>query len=181
LSTPRGWLYTTPEAFKREGGQSGGNYDADKGCIQLALSQLYEGFYDKTPGVAPFLHEFGHMLDHFDSRGVLPGMHPDDGDIYTPEAREAFLKGKQLELERYLRLHERGYTQGDPLPIGHPYVFQNDGEFVAGYFEMFFRNPHYFADLNNDLYQGFALLFRQTRASSGRRIFPVLNRTGAFT
>ena len=48
---------------------------------------------------------------------------------------------------------------GDPLPVGHPYVFQNDTEFCAGYFEMFFRNPHYLAALNPDLHAGYVALF----------------------
>jgi hypothetical protein len=181
LSSPcRFWLYSTQDIFKRHGGQAGGNYDSTRGAIQLVLSRLYEGFYGKTPGVAPFLHEFGHMLDHLDAstgklgkaNGLLPGMRPEDGDIYTPEAREAFLKGKKIELERYLKLHEQGYSEGDPLPIGHPYVFQNDGEFIAGYFEMFFRNPHYFAALNPDLYEGFSKLFKQDPRLAWAEDFP---------
>jgi hypothetical protein len=71
-----------------------------------------------------------------------------------------FLKGKRLELERYNLLVD-GAPPDDPLPIGHPYVFQNDTEFIAGYFEMFFRNPHYFAAQNPDLYQSFVDTFRQ--------------------
>ena len=47
----------------------------------------------------------------------------------------------------------------DPLPIGHPYVFQNDTEFCAGYFEMFFRNPHHLAAHNPDLHAAYAALF----------------------
>src|SRR6185503_2622015 len=101
------------------------------------------GFYGATPGVAPFLHEFGHMLDFFDagtgrmgrSEGLLPGLSPADGVIYTPLARQLFLRGKRLELERYLH-RSRSRDAGDRLPIGHPYVFQNDTEFIAGYFEM---------------------------------------------
>jgi hypothetical protein len=181
LSTPRHfWLYTTPEAFKKAGGVAGGNFNPTTGAVQLVVSRLYEGFNAKTPGVAPFLHEFGHMLDYFEagedkitnSRGLLPGLHPDDGAIYTPDAREAFLKGKKLELERYLRFYNRTYHPGDPLPIGHPYVFQNDSEFVAGYLEMFFRNPHYFAAQNPDLYQGFALLFQHDPRPMWTEDFP---------
>jgi Mlc titration factor MtfA (ptsG expression regulator) len=159
-------LYTTASAFKYEGGAAGGNYSPDKKGIQLVLSRLYEGFNGKTPGVAPFLHEFGHLLDHFDgagrlakSRGTLPGMRPDEGSIFIPQARDLFLKGKQLELDRYMHLHQNGYRSGDPFPIGGPYVFQNDTEFIAGYFEMFFRNPHYFAAQNPNLYDSFVLTF----------------------
>ena len=120
--------------------------------------------------MAPFLHEFGHMLDFFDagsgsvrrSEGLLPGLRPSDGAIYTPEARRLFLKGKRLELERYLHHHHTlRLPPGEPPPIGHPYVFQNDTEFIAGYLEMFFRNPHAFAEQNPDLYEGFMELFRQ--------------------
>jgi len=181
LSSPRHiWLYTTPEAFANDGGVAGGCFNAEPGCLQLVLSRLYEGFNDRTPGVAPFLHEFGHMLDHFDTRtgkigksnGLLPGLRPEDGEIYTPEARDLFVIGKRLEQERYMALHERKYRKDDPLPIGHPYVFQNDTEFIAGYFEMFFRNPHYFAELNPDLYQGFALLFKQDPREAWEQDFP---------
>jgi hypothetical protein len=157
------------KALIDDGGLAGGNYDPDKACIQMQLSRLFEGYNSKTPGVAPFLHEFGHLLDHFDvaegefagSNGTLPGMRPDDGDLYNPEARDLFSKGKKLEWDRYISLVEHGYHEGDPLPVGHPYLFQSDTEFVAGYCEMFFRNPHYFAQQNPDLYQSFVLTFKQ--------------------
>jgi Glucose-regulated metallo-peptidase M90 len=171
LGTPRHFrLYPTSQAFAEDGGVAGGDFSPEKECIQLLLSRLYEGFSGPTPGVAPFLHEFGHMLDFFDagsggmggSQGLLPGLSPSDGGIYTPEARRLFLKGKRLELERYLRHHGGAtFAPGEPPPIGHPYVFQNDTEFIAGYLEMFFRNPHAFAEQNPDLYEGFMELFRQ--------------------
>jgi hypothetical protein len=171
LSTPRHFrLYATTQAFKADGGVAGGDFSPEKECIQLLLSRLYEGFSGSTPGVAPFLHEFGHMLDFFDagsggigrSEGLLPGLRPSDGMIYTPQARRLFLKGKRLELSRYLRHHDTlTLPPGEPPPIGHPYVFQNDTEFIAGYLEMFFRNPHAFAEQNPDLYEGFMELFRQ--------------------
>jgi hypothetical protein len=181
LDSPRSfWFYTTPEAFKAAGGAAGGNYSHEIGGIQLVLARLYEGFYEPTPGVSPFLHEFGHMLDHFDvttgqmgkSQGTLPGMRPDDGDFYRTDARERFLKGKAVEMERYQKLHEKGYEPDDLLPIGHPYVFQNNTEFVAGYFEMFFRNPHYFGAQNPDLYQGFVLAFGQDPRDAWIADFP---------
>lgn len=170
LSTPlRLWLYFTQKDFIQDGGAAGGNFSLEKGGIQLVLSRLFEGFKDKTPGVAPFLHEFGHLLDHFDakegrltgSHGTLPGMRPDEDKIYVPKARELFLKGKALEMERYAYLQEHDYSDDVSLPIGHPYVFQNNTEFIAGYFEMFFRNPHYFAQQNPDLYESFVLTFGQ--------------------
>jgi hypothetical protein len=158
---------TSPEAFQKDGGAAGGNFSPDKKAIQLLLSRLFEGYNSQTPGVAPFLHEFGHLLDHFDlkqpglskSFGTLPGMRERDGALFNPQARKLFLKGKKLEWERYMHLHDNRYHEGDPFPIGHPYVFQNDGEFVAGYFEMFFRNPHYFAAQNLDLFDSFRLIF----------------------
>jgi hypothetical protein len=181
LSAPRHiWLYATPWAFERDGGQAGGDYHADRETLQLVLSRLFEGFYEPMPGVAPFLHEFGHMLDFFDagkgrmgrSEGLLPGLSPKDGAVYTPHARKLFLKGKQLELDRYL-LRYRGQAKADdPLPIGHPYVFQNDTEFAAGYFEMFFRNPNYFAAQNADLYQAYVELFGYDPRQAWKEDFP---------
>jgi hypothetical protein len=169
LTQPRHiWLYVTPRAFVDDGGQAGGDYDPETESLQLVLSRLVEGFYGPTPGVAPFLHEFGHMLDAFDAGtgrmghgdGLLPGLSPNDGPIYTPRARELFIRGKRIELERYLIRYRSKSRTMDPLPIGHPYVFQNDAEFAAGYFEMFFRNPHYFAEQNPVLFDGYVELFR---------------------
>ena len=168
LSSPRHiLLYTTSQAFKHDGGEAGGNYHLDRECVQLVLSRLFEGYNGDTPGVAPFLHEFGHMLDHFDagagrmgkSAGFLPGLRLSDGDLFTPRARELFLLGKHLEYDRYLARYIGLANPRDPFPIGHPYVFQNDTEFIAGYFEMFFRNPHYFAELNPNLFNSLAELF----------------------
>ncbi len=166
---PGFWLYTDQETFAKDGGVGGGCFNGGRACIQLVLSRLFEGFNNPTPGGSPFLHEFGHMLDFLNagtgkiedkSSGFLPGMRESDGAIYKAEARALFLKGKRLELERYNKLVEGG-APDDPLPIGHPYVFQNNTEFIAGYVEMFFRNPHYFAKQNSDLYQSFVLTFGQ--------------------
>ena len=175
----RFWLYTTPRAYADHGGVAGGMFNSSNGAIQLVLNRLYEGFFAETPGVAPFLHELGHMLDHFQpseesvsrSGGLLPGLHLMDGDLYSAEARLLFRKGKRIELERYLNWQRGTAKSDDPLPIGHPYVFQNDGEFIAGYFEMFFRNPHYFAELNPDLYAAFSNLFRQDPRTYWREDF----------
>jgi hypothetical protein len=163
-ASPRIWLYTTQRAFQQAGGVAGGNYSHDIRGIQLVLSRIYEGFYDKTPGVAPFLHEFGHLLDFFgDGAGVglPPGLRRAEGDVYTAIAHDHFRVGKQAELDRYIRCCEGRWQSGDAIPVGHPYVFQNDSEFLAGYLEMFFRNPHYFAATNPDLFLGFGYLFRQ--------------------
>jgi hypothetical protein len=178
--TIRIWLYTDQVAFNADGGAAGGCYNPQKGCVQLVVSRLFEGFNQPTPGVAPFIHEFGHLLDYFDaetlkasgtSSGWLPGMRESDGAIYTPEAREAFIKGKRMEMQRY----DRQVNQPDgsePLPIGHPYVFQNNSEFIAGYLEMFFRNPHTFAAQNPDLFDGFVHLFRQDPRTYWEADFP---------
>jgi hypothetical protein len=169
LAAPRHFrIYATREAFAEDGGEMGGCYHAERETLQLVAARLYEGFGGPWPGVAPFLHELGHMLDFFDagagrmrpaSSGFLPGMSPGDGAVYTPGAREGFVRGKRLELERYRARYERRAGPDDPLPLGHPYVFQNDTEFVAGYFEMFFRNPHTFAAQNEALFGGLAALF----------------------
>jgi len=165
-------LYTTARAYQQDGGNAGGQYHSEREAVQLVLARLFEGFDGPTPGVAtpgvaPFLHEFGHMLDFFDpasgglrrgSDGLLPGLRPSDGDLFRPRARAAFLEGKRLELHRYRVRYNRLDTR-DPLPIGHPYVFQNDAEFCAGYFEMFFRNPHYLAEQNPDLFHAYVELF----------------------
>jgi hypothetical protein len=181
LATPRHIrLYTTPGVFAEDGGAAGGCYSPDKECVQLLAARLYEGFYTPMPGVSPFLHEFGHLLDHFDagraamgrSAGLLPGMLPSDGPIYTPEARALFLKGKQLEIARYEQLLAGAAPVAATLPLGHPYVFQNDTEFIAGYTEMFFRNPHAFARQNPDLYAGFATLLRQDPRAAWQADFP---------
>lgn len=166
LSSPRHFqIYVTPEAFQQDGGVAGGCYNPARESIQLVLSRLFEGFNGAAPGVCPFLHELGHMLDAFDSgsgsmkrgEGLYPGLKVSDGGIFTPKARTLFLQGKRLELNRYLSRREGDLSQ--PVPIGHPYVFQNDGEFAAGYLEMFFRNPHYFAAQNADLFMAFVELF----------------------
>jgi hypothetical protein len=168
LSKPRTVrLYTTRAAYAADGGEAGGSFNPERGALQLVLSRLYEGFAGEWPGVAPFLHELGHLLDFLDtgtgeigtSQGLLPGMRPEDGEVFTPAARALFLHGKRLELERYQAQAEGSAVLGDPLPIGHPYVFQNDTEFAAGYFEMYFRNPHAMAAQNPDLHAGYAALF----------------------
>ncbi len=160
-------LYTTRAAYTDDGGEAGGSFHPERGAVQLVLARLFEGFNGEWPGVAPFLHELGHLLDSLDvatgrlghSEGLLPGLSPRDGAAYTPAARELFLRGKALERARYLALAEGRAGPDDPLPVGHPYVFQNNTEFCAGYFEMFFRNPHYLAALNPDLHAAYVALF----------------------
>ncbi len=173
-------LYATPQAFADDGGEAGGQYHSDRECVQLVLSRLFEGYNGETPGVAPFLHEFGHALDHFNaglgrmgkSEGLLPGLRSSDGPIYTPNARALFIKGKRLERDRYMARYLGIANPADPLPIGHPYVFQNDTEFIAGYLEMYFRNPHYFAQLNPDLFNAFAESFGYDTRRGWKKDFP---------
>lgn len=159
-------LYPTSRAFSQDGGVAGGDYDPANERMQLGLSRLYEGFYGDVPGVAPFVHELGHMLDCMavgtDRRelcaGLLPGLRRSDGDLFTPEARSQFLAGKRVEGERYRRCR-RG-DDAEP-PVGHPYVFQSDGEFVAGHLELFFRTPHYFGAQSPILYGSLVSLLGQ--------------------
>ena len=162
LAAPRHFqLYVNSTAFEQDGGVAGGDYDPQRESIQLVLRRVFEGFFGETAGVCPFLHELGHMLDHFEgatgrmghTEGLLPGLSPRDGALFNPRARKLFISGKRLELKRYLARLQRTTKVNDPLPVGHPYVFQNDGEFIAGYFEMFFRNPNYFAIQNEELYR----------------------------
>jgi hypothetical protein len=172
LARPRHFrLYTSGAAFRDDGGVAGGDYDPAHERVQLGLGRLFEGFGSPRPGVAPFLHELGHMLDAFDAatggmgpgHGLLPGLSPEDGALFDPEARRLFAAGKALEARRYetVRTGGRRQDQQDALPLGHPYVFQNDGEFIAGYLELFFRTPNRFGALNPDLYAGFSRLLRQ--------------------
>jgi hypothetical protein len=118
LASPRYFLiYTSPKAYEQYGGQAGGQYHSDRESIQLVLSRLFEGFNGETPGVAPFLHEFGHMLDFFDagagrmqasSSGFLPGLRPGDGAVFDSRARKQFLAGTKVERDRSpLRLSNR--------------------------------------------------------------------------
>lgn len=173
LARPRHFrLYATPAAFADDGGVAGGDYDAGRERIQLGLSRLFEGFGAPRPGVAPFLHELGHMLDAFapasggmhQSHGTLPGLDPGDGALYDAEARRLFVAGKALETQRYEALRtgqEQARDDDTNLPLGHPYVFQNDGEFIAGYLELFLRTPQRFAARNPALYESFSRLLRQ--------------------
>lgn len=181
LRTPRHFqLYASQRAFEGDGGAAGGDYNPGRQSIQLVVSRLFEGFFGETAGVCPLLHELGHMLDHFDVaagkmgkvEGLLPSLSPRDGHYFNPQARKLFLAGKRLELERYLSFYQRKAKRDDPLPIGHPYVFQNDGEFIAGYFEMFFRNPNYFASQNETLYAAFVGVFGYDPRKAWKQDFP---------
>lgn len=179
LSSPRHFqLYTTREAFQQDDGVSGGCYNPARECIQLVLSRLFEGFNGETPGACPLLHELGHMLDYFDAgsgsmgraEGLYPGLSQADGELFNPKARKLFIEGKRLELDRYLARRRGDFSQ--PMPIGSPYVFQNNGEFAAGYFEAFFRNPNYIAGQNPDLFNAYVELFGYDPRKAWKVDFP---------
>ncbi len=150
-------IYSSALAYKHDGGIMGGQYHPSRRAIQIVMSRLFEGFCDRKPGVAPFLHELGHMFNFFDltpaewsaNPGLMPGL--------VGKSKELFLAGKQLEMDRYLARHLG--SNNLPRPIGSPYVFQNNTEFCAGYLESFFRNPNFFARQNEVLYAGFTELF----------------------
>lgn len=169
LKRPRAFAVHTDEAgFRAAGGVSGGCYLPSQCRIVLRRARLFEGFHGDWPGVAPLLHELGHMLDHIDGRsgrrrwltdGLLPGLRRTDGAVFAAPARETFLTGRAIERKRY-RACMRGRADADNAqPLGHPYVFQNNGEFCAGYLEMFLRNPNAFAARNPTLYSAYTTLF----------------------
>jgi hypothetical protein len=165
-------FFTTKDAYLKVGGIAGGCYAPNSNTILLQIARLFEGYYSPTPGSAPIFHELGHMLDYTHrNNGLVHGLHPYDGASYNAEARSLFLRGKRLELARYqtycqqlhsVDLHPLAspITEGE-LPVGYPYAFDGDDEFIAYYLQMFLRCPHYFATQNPDLYKAFALLFNQ--------------------
>lgn len=135
-------LYANHQLYERAGGVGGGCYLPSEHHIMLEANRLFEGFYTPTPTVSPFLHEFGHMLDGTHMRinqlphcvGRLPLMHDDVLPMWQ--------KAKYREVQCYTAwYHQRPPSDGQ-MPLGHPYVFQNDGEFLAGHWEMFWRNPY---------------------------------------
>ncbi len=160
-------LFVNQAEFEKAGGIMGGVFRLDLGAILLVESRLYEGFSHDWPGVAPFVHEFGHMLDFFDcasggfayaEHGLLPGLSAGDGSVFSPAARHDYLQGKALELQRYraLQVANSAARASLPHPIGHPYVFQNNTEFCAGYLELWLRSPNAFARMNPQLFAGYA-------------------------
>lgn len=161
------WVYPNKQSFLETGGTGGGDYHPVLRCVRLYMQRYFEGFYNTMPQQAPFLHEFGHMLEHFDGgkrlllhgTGLLPGMIKTDRHLYYSEAHQLFLEGKHLEKKRYQAWQNQPKQTACPQPIGSPYVFKNDAEFIAGYLEMFFRNPHYFASQNISLYHAFERVF----------------------
>ena len=83
-----------------------------------------------------------------------------------------------------LLIDQEGEGQGADAvaPVGHPYVFQSDGEFAAGFLELFLRTPHFFAAQNPTLFEGFVALFGQDprRARPADFAFYVLENGKAY-
>lgn len=144
-------LYCDQAHYERDGGVSGGCYVDQTHTVLLVGARLFEGYTEPTPGVSPLLHEFGHMLDGTHRRSTgLPycvGRFP----LLDTQQNTDWDAAKRHEVQRYRRYCQAPHGCDDP-PLGHPYVFQTDGEFVAGYWEMFWRNPHAFAAHSPTLY-----------------------------
>lgn len=152
---PRFAIFAHRQQYEQAGGVGGGCYIPDEHCIMLEVNRLFEGFYTPHPNVSPFLHEFGHMLDGTHMRlnqlphcqGRLPLMYDDE--------MNAWQRAKQLEVQCYTAWYHRRPPASGQMPLGHPYVFQNDGEFLAGHWEMFWRNPHAMAQRTPHLFAAF--------------------------
>jgi hypothetical protein len=151
-SNPQFHLYTDAQSYTRAGGVGGGCYSVEDHRIMLQIERLYEGFFTPTPTVCPLLHELGHMLDGTAMRiqkttvcrGELPGM--------TANELADFAAGKRAEYHCYQAWYHGRPPSDGRMPLGHPYVFQSDGEFLAGYWEMFWRNPHTMATVSPQLF-----------------------------
>lgn len=154
-SNPQFHLYTDSQSYARAGGVGGGCYSVETHRIMLPVERLYEGFFSPIPAVCPLLHELGHLLDGCAMRmqktavcrGELPGM--------TANELADFGAGKRTEYTCYLAWYHGRPPAGGQMPLGHPYVFQTDGEFLAGYWELFWRNPHTMATVSPQLFAAF--------------------------
>lgn len=145
-------LFLSVADYARGGGVGGGCYDLHAHRVLLHLPRLYEGFFDTIPGVCPLLHEMGHMLDGTSMRQMLYGECRGEFPSMTAAQHSAFARAKAAEYGCYMA-HYHGHAPADGRhPLGHPYVFQTDGEFIAGYWEMFWRNPHTMATQCPDLF-----------------------------
>jgi hypothetical protein len=148
-------LYADRQHYERAGGVGGGCYLPHEHRIMLESNRLFEGFYTPIPNVSPFLHELGHMLDGTHMRlerlphcyGRMPLMRPIDVSLWQ--------KAKQREVHCYAAWYHQRPPANGQMPIGHPYVFQNDGEFLAGHWEMFWRNPHTMAQMTPHVFTAF--------------------------
>lgn len=132
-------FFATHAAYQRAGGVGGGCYVPERHAIMLVTDRLCEGYRTPTPSVSPLLHELGHLLDGTcmrqrgwsHPRGELPSM--------TAAQRHAWYRAKRQEVTTYQ--YWQAHPEATHVPFGHPYVFQTDGEFLAGYWELFWRSP----------------------------------------
>lgn len=137
--------------------------------ICMPIERIYEGLFTAQAGVVAYFHELAHLLDFHSQRGsrasvnegLIPGLDPTDGDMYVASAREKFVEGKGIEVERYEAIVKNPRLFHRVIPTGSPYVMQNDTEFIAGFLELFFRAPSYFYLNNPTLYEAFCLLLKQ--------------------
>jgi hypothetical protein len=161
-------IFCSPQDYTVYGGVAGGCYHIQKKSLLMVLSRLFEGFFQEMPGVCPFIHEFGHMLD-FETRskpsikpfsdGLMPGLRASDGKIFMPRALVLYRLGKQVEMDRYNNIRNGSHQPGQQVPFAHPYLFTSNSEFVAGMLELFFRCPNDLAVGNPQLYEAYSRLF----------------------
>jgi len=170
LARPRSIrLFTSDLALKEHVGRIEGGYDATHQVVNLSLPQLYGSFFSAVPGLSAYHVALCNLLAACDLRtgrlgkesGRLPGLGARDGAFKQIRARQLFLKGKVVEKERYLRFQRGSAHLGDAMPVGTPDLFRSDQAFMAGYFSLFMRVPHYFAKQNPSLYRALAILLRQ--------------------
>lgn len=159
-------LYTDHQSYRSDGGVGGGCYLPHEHRMMLEANRLFEGFYTPIPNVSPFLHEFGHMLDGTHMRlnhlphcqGRMPLMREHDIVLWQ--------HAKDYEYRCYTAWYHRRPPADGTMPLGHPYVFQNDGEFLAGHWEMFWRNPHAMAQQTPHLFDTFKYYVNQDPRTS---------------
>jgi hypothetical protein len=138
-SQPTFAFFVTQTDYLQAGGVGGGCYLPSTHTIMLVTDRLCEGYRTTVPSISPLLHELGHLLDGTcmrqngwnHPRGELPNM--------TLPQRKAWYRAKQQEVTTYQ--YWQAHHDTSQIPFGHPYVFQTDGEFLAGYWELFWRSP----------------------------------------
>lgn len=147
-------LFPSQADYQGAGGVGGGCYVPDRHIIMLVTDRLCEGYRTAVPSVSPLLHELGHLLDGTSMRqhgwqsprGELPCM--------SVAQRHAWYQAKRHEVTTYQ--HWQAHRDATTVPFGHPYVFQTDGEFLAGYWELFWRSPRLLQQHAPDVYAVFA-------------------------
>ena len=150
-TAPSFWLCADERSYQRVGGIGGGCYVDTEHRILLIADRLFEGYRAAIPGVCPLLHELGHMLDGTNRRLRAEVFCRGDFPLMTRAHQSAWRRAKRDEVQQYEQYRTNSAIIGR-APLGHPYVFQTDGEFLAGYWEMFWRNPNAFARTAPELY-----------------------------